>query len=159
MQPMQNGLGLDSQCDGRNANQQQPVTALTLDIAEELVERIAERAAELVAERSRWAQLDRESGLLPKPLPAVTLTSRSSMAMRFSSRSTQRTRLDRRLSSSSAPPRWMACGRWRRRRTGRSSRTSISATCNEASAGPLRTSTWRTTARRRSARPRRAQAR
>ena len=49
---MQNGRSLDSQCDGRNANQQQPVTALTLDIAEELIEQIAERAAELLAERS-----------------------------------------------------------------------------------------------------------
>jgi hypothetical protein len=44
---MQNGRGLDSQCDGRNADRQPSVTALTLDITEELVERIAERAAEL----------------------------------------------------------------------------------------------------------------
>jgi excisionase family DNA binding protein len=52
-EPMQTARQIDSGGDGRNADRprQPPVTALTLDIAEELVERIAERAAELVAER------------------------------------------------------------------------------------------------------------
>jgi excisionase family DNA binding protein len=55
---MQNGRSLDSHCDGRDADRQPSVTALTLDITEELVERIAERAAELVAERSDTGEDD-----------------------------------------------------------------------------------------------------
>ena len=52
LKPMQNGRGLDSHCDGRDADRQPSVRALTLDITEELIERIAERATELVAEQS-----------------------------------------------------------------------------------------------------------
>jgi excisionase family DNA binding protein len=60
---MQTTRGVDRECDGQDADRSRRplVTALILDIAEELVEWIAKRAAELVAER--WDSSEDESFL------------------------------------------------------------------------------------------------